>query len=783
MRVENRASDEAMHFSSAAATAAIVLSVAGAQAADGASKRERPPAFAWAGFHIGVTAGAGFPVASGGRLEAGGGFTSNAFDLLAPNRDSAGPTVGARVGYDWQVDQWVYGFETDFNFLGVRRSSTGLFPAPASYVPSAVGYALTADENGNYFASVRGRLGFAVDRSLFYLTGGVAAGGWRGASTLGFVGPAPLGPFHAPVSQSSRMKYALGAGWEYALYDQWSARLEYLYLNQALQTRVFDDGRSTQFGARQRSEAHVFRLGLSYRFGDEQETRGKADSVQAAVIGEDDKREKEQGGAAEDIGDRLHLTGAGRAASGSAKPDGREGAKADEKGKKKQDEKKRAKKVGESKNEDRHFEPVAERYSVHGQTTNILQGYPKFPALYTGPKSFTPSGQARFGSTTNLFLGLRLWEGAGVFLNPEIDAGYGLSDSSGAASFVNSAVAKVGRAEPYMRFQRYFLRQIVGLGGGRADDPDTGSFSETLESTQNQLAGKVDRDRLILTIGKFAVGDVFDDNVYAHDPTTGFLNFAFNTMGSFDYAADAWGYTHGVALEWKQDWWTARGGLFQLSQIPDGPAIEPVLGRQFMGVAEFEARYDLFGQPGVLKFLAYGDNGYIAKMGDVVDFSFLTGNFPPDVANDALRKRRVKLGGHINLQQQIAPDLGFFLRAGMSDGRFETIDYTDIDRQVSFGFVASGKLWGRPRDEIGGAMAFSGLSGPRVRYFALGGASAYIGDGRLSYGGEKAMEAYYKYNLSEGVDLTFDYQLVGNPAHNLDRGPVNVFALRAHAQF
>src|SRR5690606_17325281 len=108
--------------------------------------------------------------------------------------------------------------------------------------------------------------------------------------------------------------------------------------------------RSTQFGARQRSEAHVFRLGLSYRFGDEQETRGKADSVQAAVIGEDDKREKEQGGAAEDIGDRLHLTGAGRAASGSAKPDGREGAKADEKGKKKQDEKKRAKKVGESKN-------------------------------------------------------------------------------------------------------------------------------------------------------------------------------------------------------------------------------------------------------------------------------------------------------------------------------------------------------------------------------------------------------------------------------------------------
>lgn len=52
-----------------------------------------------------------------------------------------------------------------------------------------------------------------------------------------------------------------------------------------------------------------------------------------------------------------------------------------------------------------------------------------------------------------------------------------------------------------------------------------------LESTQNQISGKVDKDRVIVTLGKFAVGDVFDDNVYAHDPTTGFLNFAFNTMG------------------------------------------------------------------------------------------------------------------------------------------------------------------------------------------------------------------------------------------------------------
>lgn len=710
------------------ATATMIwtaLCALGAQAADLSAKRETPsPAFTWGGFHIGVNGGAGFPVASGGRLEAGSGFVSNTFDLPAPNRDASGASFGAQVGYDWQSDRFVYGVETDFSFLGVRRSSSGLFPAPASYWPSGVAaYGPTSDENGNYFASVRGRLGFAIDRSLFYVTGGVAAGGWRGASTLTFFSPAPTALFYAPVSQSSRMKYALGAGVEYALYDRWSARLEYLYLNQQLQTRMFDNGLAFHYGARQRSEAHLLRFGLNYRFAAEEEA-----GVETA------KRENHNGASKDERKDND--------ASGQ------------------------------------------ELYSVHGQTTGVVQGYPKFPALYSGPKSFTPKGQARFGSTTNLFLGLRLWDGAGVFLNPEIDEGYGLSNSSGAAAYVNGAVAKVGRAAPYMRFQRYFLRQIIGLNGGvKESDPDTGSFNETLESTQNQLAGKIDRDRLILTIGKFAVGDVFDDNVYAHDPTTGFLNFAFNSMGAFDYAADAWGYTHGAALEWKQDWWSARAGLFQLSDVPNSEKIEPVLGRQFMGVAEFEARYDLLEQPGVVKFLVYGDNGFINKVDEVVNYALLTGNFPPDIANNALRKRRVKLGGGVNVQQQLAPNLGFFLRASMADGRYETVDYTDVDRQLSLGLVASGKLWGRPKDEIGGAMAFSGLSGPRVRYFALGGTSVYIGDGALSYGGEKALEAYYKYNVLNGVDLTFDYQFLANPAHNLDRGPVNVFGVRVHAQF
>jgi high affinity Mn2+ porin len=684
-----------------------------------------PPLFNWEGLYIGANLGAGMPLHRGEHLQAGSGFTSNAFDLYPQSGERAGVSFGAQAGYNWQIGHWVYGVETDLNLLDGRGGRNGTFPAPPAYWPLGVSsYNLTYETPAKYFASLRGRLGFAFDRALVYVTGGVAAGGARGPATLLLNFGGPGNPFTAPDSQSSRMKYILGAGAEYALAGNWSARLEYFFLNQSLNTHIFDNGNSFQYASRTRNENHILRFGLNYRFG---ENSFGSDEGQAKK--DDSGKKKDEGGEREDA------------------------------------------------------KSTVEQYSVHGQTTGILQAYPKFPALYSGPNSFPPNGQARFGSTTNLYLGLRLWEGAAAYVNPEIDEGFGLANSVGAAEYPNGAVAKVGRAAPYMRFQRYFVRQIIGLGGGRTTDPDTGSFNETLESTQNQLAGKVDRDRLILTVGKFAVGDVFDDNVYAHDPTTGFLNFAFNTMGSFDYAADAWGYTYGAALEWKQDWWTARGGLFQLSDLPNSPKIEPVLGRQFMGVAEFEARYDLFEQPGVVKFLIYGDDGYLNKVDNIVNFAFLTGNFPPDITNNALRKRRVKLGGHVNLQQQITPNLGFFLRAGMSDGSIETVDYTDVDRQVSFGLVASGKLWDRPKDEIGAAMAFSGLSGPHVRYFGLGGTSVYIGDSALAYGGEKVMETYYKYGLSDGIDVTLDYQFIGNPGHNLARGPVNVFGLRLHAQF
>lgn len=735
---------------------AALLHAAAANAAD-APKKAKPPAstpasssaFTWAGGYVGASMGAGVPPRAIERLRpAAGGLSPNAFDLFAPSRERAGLTFGALAGYNWQTSNLVYGLETELSFLDGRRGPSGIFPAPPAYGPLGVAsYSLEASQSGTYFASLRGRLGLAADRWLLYLTGGAATGGWRGASTLMLHGPGG-GVLMTPVSQSSRMKYALGAGVEYALDEHWSARGEYLFLNQSYNTQIFDGGAGAAYVSRAWSESHVLRFGVTYRF---------AETGAAAAKDEEEAKDAKP-----------------RTANKKA------AAKMDEK-KERQESKKGESKNGESKtdsedkkpaNGEKAEAPAPEQVSVHGQATSAPQGYPKFRALYSGPNSFRPpQGQARDFNLVDAFLGLRLWEGGEAYVTPEIQQGFGLSESHGVAGFPSAMASKIGRAAPYLRFQRYFLRQTIGLGGK----------AETIEAGPNQLAGSADENRLTFTIGRFAVTDIFDDNKYAHDPMSTFMNISIISMGAFDYAADAWGYTHGATLEWKQDWWTARAGVFQLSDQPNSEKIEPVLFRQFMPAVELEARYSLLEQPGKIKLLGYADYGRFSKVDDVVALAFATGNFPPDVSN--LRMFRVKAGAGVNVEQQISKDLGFFLRASVTDGRYETIDFLDIDRSIAGGFSLAGTSWGRPKDTIGIAGAANGLSGSRVRYFALGGTSIFIGDGALSYGGEHILETYYKFHVMDGVHLTADYQFVDHPAYNRDRGPVSLFALRLHGEF
>ncbi|RIJ43861.1 carbohydrate porin, partial [Maribellus luteus] len=182
--------------------------------------------------------------------------------------------------------------------------------------------------------------------------------------------------------------------------------------------------------------------------------------------------------------------------------------------------------------------------------------------------------------------------------NPEIDQGFGLSNTVGLAGFSSGEAYKIGNNAPYRKLPRLFLRQVINLGGEQ----------QAVESAPNQLAGSRSADNVTITVGKFSVVDIFDTNTYAHDPRGDFLNWAVIDAGAFDYAADAWGYTHGLAVEWTQSWWSLRGGLFALSVVPNSVTIDTTW-KQYQWVGEFEARHDWFGRPGKIKLLAFATRG------------------------------------------------------------------------------------------------------------------------------------------------------------------------------
>src|SRR5208283_4667744 len=124
-----------------------------------------------------------------------------------------------------------------------------------------------------------------------------------------------------------------------------------------------------------------------------------------------------------------------------------------------------------------------------------------------------------------------------------------------------------------------------------------------------------------------------------------------------------------------------------------------------------------------------------------------------------------------------------FARLGWNDGRNESWVYADVSESGSAGLSIKGDSWHRPGDTVGLAGVINGISGAQQRYFEAGGLGILAGDGSLSYGLEKSLETYYKFQIYKNFNATADYQYVVNPAYNAARGPVSVVTARLHWDF
>ena len=271
------------HLSIAAIAAASMVAFTPVALAD-----SPPPVFSWTGFYIGVNIG-------GGWGDRDVNYTPN--DMLAyfmflygaepppASFRSSGVIGGIQLGYNWQFNnRWLVGFETDFDLSGMKGSAS----TSGAYVPYFTApFSAPVEERIKWFGTVRARLGYLpMDNLLLYATGGFAygrverSGSW--ISSYGFaisngntsvVCRSNLTCF-AGSSSDTATGWTIGGGIEYALWQKWTLKAEYLYVSLNSKSVVtesalaFSPGESpTSFNANfNRANFNVARVGVNYHF-------------------------------------------------------------------------------------------------------------------------------------------------------------------------------------------------------------------------------------------------------------------------------------------------------------------------------------------------------------------------------------------------------------------------------------------------------------------------------------------------------------------------------------
>jgi hypothetical protein len=355
----------------------------------------------------------------------------------------------------------------------------------------------------------------------------------------------------------------------------------------------------------------------------------------------------------------------------------------------------------------------------------------------------------------------------------EAAAGGGLSDALGLAGFTDLDVVRnptLGRT-PYIA--RGMIRQIIPLS------------DETTEEERDpwHLATRVPVRRLELRFGKFGLNDFFDINDVGTDSHYQFMNWTIDNNGAYDYAADTRGYTVGFVAEYLDRNWAFRFGEALMPQVANGIDWEWNLRRARAENYEFEVHPKLLSDRAThLRLLSFVNHANMGIYRQAIN-NFLDGKTPaPEITNHP-QQTTIKYGFDVNLEQEINHSFRAFSRFGWNEGQHESFAYTEVDQTVQIGADHTGERWKRRFDKIGVAFVSNAIKADHQHYLELGGKGFLLGDGRLNYGRENIVEAYYNAHVWRGVFMGFDLQHINNPGYNRDRGPVLVPGVRLHLEF
>jgi len=218
------------------------------------------PVFDWTGFYVGGNLGY-----SWGRSSDTSTVTNTLGVVTFTGSDKSnldGIVGGGQIGYNWQMQSWLFGLEADIQGTGEKGSRSFLVPFQNVFInapPPPVPY--TLEQKIDWFGTVRGRIGvLATPKVLLYATGGLAYGDVHSNETVGVTTPLTFG------SSNTHVGWTLGAGIEGAIGGNWTARLEYLYVDLGTVSGSFavPVGISTYSS---HITDNILRVGINYKFG------------------------------------------------------------------------------------------------------------------------------------------------------------------------------------------------------------------------------------------------------------------------------------------------------------------------------------------------------------------------------------------------------------------------------------------------------------------------------------------------------------------------------------
>ena len=409
---------------------------------------------------------------------------------------------------------------------------------------------------------------------------------------------------------------------------------------------------------------------------------------------------------------------------------------------------------------------------LSAQGNSILQYQPGFHSPYEGVHSFRPDDHLEISFVATVFAGYTYEPTfTSAVITGESAGGNGLSTALGIAGFTNLDVVRnptLGAA-PYIG--RAYIDQIIPLS------------SELVASDRTPLHvfRTVPARRIEIRAGKLSTVDVFDPNEGATDSHLQFMNWAIDNNGAYDYAADTRGYTLGVTVEVIDKLWALRFGELLMPKVANGPDYDYDLAHARGENLELELQDCIAGHPGLVRGLAFLNHANMGTYADAIAAYRADIDAVPDVSRYRV-KSRVTYGFGLNVEQEVITDLHVFGRLGWNNGKNESFAYTEIDDSVMIGGDLRGGRWSRPGDKLGLAGVSNGLSTGHETYLELGGSGFILGDGKLRYGRENILEAYYTARAYRGVFPAIDLQLVQHPGYNEDRGPVLVGSVRLHLE-